>query len=98
MRAETDSPVALPQRHTSMGPEPAPKVVGPLKPPIPLPNRIDTLGETASLATARSCLPSPLKSPTATENGSLLTPKPKFVGGLKFPFPFPNKIDTSPES
>ena len=44
------------------------------------------------LAVARSCLPSPLKSPTATERG--LLPAPKLVGALKLPAPSPNKIDT----
>src|SRR5205814_478249 len=52
-------------------------------------NKIDTLG---TLATARSCLPSPLKSPTATELA--LPPAPKLVGAPKLPAPSPNKIDT----
>jgi len=39
-----------------------------------LPNKIDTLPE-AKLATARSWLPSPLKSPTATDSAPLPTPK-----------------------
>ena len=42
------------------------KFVAALKLPAPSPNKIDTLSESL-LATARSCLPSPLKSPTATE-------------------------------
>ena len=41
---------------------------------------------------ARSCLPSPLKSPTATEKG--LVPAPKLVAAPKLPVPSPNKIDT----
>ena len=54
-------------------------------------NKIDTLSE-MRLATARSCLASPLKSPTAIEKGKLSAPK--FVGALKLPAPLPNKIDT----
>ena len=67
------------------------KLVAALKLPVPSPNKIDTLSE-PMLATARSCLPSPLKSPTATELGRL--PVPKLVGALKLPVPLPNKIDT----
>src|ERR1700730_18266531 len=52
---------------------------------------MDTLSEPA-LPVARSCLPSPLKSPTATEKGTL--PTPKFVAALKFPAPSPNRIET----
>ena len=55
-------------------------------------NKIDTLFE-LWLTTARSWLPSPVKSPTATEREPL--PVPKLVGALKFPAPSPNKIDTS---
>src|SRR5204862_4315912 len=54
-------------------------------------NKIDTLA-VPWLARARSCMPSPLKSPTATELGAL--PTPKLVGELKLPAPLPNKIDT----
>src|SRR5437588_8550090 len=43
------------------------------------------------LDTARSCLPSPLKSPTAIERGLLHTPK--LVAALKLPAPLPNKTD-----
>ena len=57
-------------------------------------NKIDTLFESV-LAMARSCLPSPLKSPTATEMG--LVPTPKLVAAPKLPAPFPNKIDTLAE-
>src|SRR5438552_1304091 len=53
--------------------------------------RTDTLFE-VRLAVARSCLPSPLKSPTATEKGP--KPAPKLVAALKLPAPSPNKIDT----
>src|SRR5437870_540243 len=52
-------------------------------------NKIDTLG---TLVTARSCLSSPLKSPTTTELA--LAPAPKLVGAPKLPAPSPNKIDT----
>ena len=60
---------------TELGKVPAAKLVGALKLPAPSPNRIDTLFEETGLplATARSCLPSPLKSPTATELGSVPT-------------------------
>ena len=44
---------------------PTPKLVAALKSPVPLPRKIDTSLE-AALATARSCRPSPLKSPTVT--------------------------------
>src|SRR5450432_3706005 len=54
-------------------------------------DKIDTLFE-SRLATATSCLPSPLKSPTATEKG--LLPAPKLVAGLKLPAPSPSKIET----
>ena len=47
-------------------------------------NKIDTLFESV-LAMARSCLPSPLKSPTATDSG--LAPAPKSVAALKLPAP-----------
>src|SRR5437868_4694335 len=57
-------------------------------------NKIETLSESA-LATAKSCLPSPLKSPTAIETGALATPK--FPPTLKLPAPSPNKIDTLSE-
>src|SRR5436309_7499474 len=70
---------------------PAPKLVAALKLPAPSPKKIDTLAE-LKLATARSCLPSPLKSPTATEKG--LVPAPKLVAALKLPAPSPKKIDT----
>jgi hypothetical protein len=43
--------------------------------PAPLPSKTDKFE--FWLAVARSCLPSPLKSPTATERG--LVPAPKFV-------------------
>src|SRR5205823_14657003 len=53
---------------------PAPKLVAALKLPAPLPNKTDMLSE-FWLATARSCLPSPLKSPTANERGAVPAPK-----------------------
>src|SRR5438132_792765 len=59
---------------------PVTKLVGPLKLPAPLPNKIDTLLEPL-LATARSCLPSPLKSPTASKPVEL--PGVKIVGPAK---------------
>src|SRR5438105_10601424 len=56
-------------------------------------NRIDALLLPKSpLATARSCLPSALKSPTATENGPVSAAK--LVAALKLPTPSPNRTDT----
>src|SRR5437660_371776 len=57
-------------------------------------NKTDTLFE-PSLAVARSCLPSPSKSPTATERG--LLPTPKLLAAPKLPVPSPNKIETLSE-
>src|SRR5438128_2486728 len=48
-----------------------------------------------SLVTARSGLPSPLKSPTATEEG--LVPVAKLCAGWKVPSPLPSSTDTSLE-
>ena len=56
-----------------------------------LPSRMDTLEE-PSLAVARSCLPSPLKSPTATETGEV--PTVKLVAVIKDPLPVPSRMDT----
>ena len=69
---------------------PVPKSVAALKLPVPSPSKIETLLE-SEFATARSCLPSPLKSPTATEIGPL--PVPKLVAALKLPVPSPSRID-----
>ncbi len=44
------------------------------------------------LATARSCTPSPLKSPTVTYTGSLSTGK--FCAGWKVPSPLPSSTET----
>src|ERR1051325_5103233 len=63
-----------------LGSLPTPKVTAGLKLPPPLPNKIDTLLE-LMLATATSCLPSPLKSPTATEKG--LVVELKFAAAAK---------------
>ena len=62
-----------------------------LNPPAPSPNNTDTLFEPL-LATARSCLPSPLKSPTATKKGPL--PTLKLVAAPKPPAPLPSKSET----
>src|SRR5262249_11849501 len=80
---------------TDVGVLPTPKLVTAPKPPMPLPNKIDRLFETAlnPLGTARSCLPSPLKSPTATAAGA--AHMPRLVAALKSSAPLPNKIDTS---
>ena len=47
-------------------------------------------------ATARSCLPSPVKSPIAAERGPALAGK--LMAALKWPVPSPNKSDTLFES
>src|SRR5207245_2805946 len=57
---------------------------------VPLPNRTDTLLESA-LAVTRSGLPSLLKSPTASEPG--LVPTPKLVAAPKPPVPLPSRMD-----
>ena len=61
------------------------------KPIGPVFSSIETVS-VCSFATARSSLPSPLKSPTATEIGSL--PEPKFVAALKVPSPLPSMTET----
>src|SRR5580765_2541133 len=69
------------------------KVAGPLKWPAPSPNKTDTVPVHApELAVARSCLPSPLKSPTATEKSG--NPTKNAVAGPKLPVPSPNEIET----
>src|SRR5437773_12414797 len=55
---------------------------------------IETLVELL-LARVRSCVSSPVKSPTATERGPV--PAPKLVAALKLPAPSPKKIETSAE-
>src|SRR5947209_7235560 len=55
-------------------------LAGAPKPPAPSPNKIDTSFE-PWFAVARSCLPSPLKSPTATE--LVKVPAPKFAAEAK---------------
>src|SRR5262245_62409109 len=77
---------------TEKGLVPAPKLVAVPKPPVPLPNRMDTLLELGlELAVARSRLPSLLKSPTATDQGAV--PTPKLVAVPKPPVPLPNNMD-----
>jgi len=51
----------------------------------------ETLSE-KRLATARSCAPSPLSSPTATDAGRL--PAPKFRADWRLPSPLPSKTET----
>src|SRR5207245_10602742 len=57
--------------------------------------RMDTLLE-SWFATARSCLPSPLKSPTATDTGP--APAGKLVAAPKEPLPVPSRMDTLAEA
>src|SRR5438105_4775751 len=84
---------------TEMGFVPAPKL-------LPLPklgegqetlhrfSSTDTLLE-LKLAVARSCLPSALKSPTATDTGPL--PTGKLMAAPNVPVPVPSRIDTLEE-
>src|ERR1039458_10269748 len=53
----------------------------------------ETLPE-VKLATARSGFPSPLKSPTAIEDGLIPTGTGYVVAGAKFPAPSPFRIET----
>src|SRR6266446_319389 len=69
-------------------------LVEPLNPPKPSPRRIEIVFEFA-LATAKSCLPSPLKSPIATELGELTLTS---VEPLNPPKPSPRRIETVPDS
>jgi len=60
------------------------------------PSRIETPSPVKSapplIPTAKSSLPSPLRSPTATETGQ--TPRLKFVAGPKEPVPSPRRMET----
>src|SRR4051812_40841413 len=65
--------------------------------PVPVPSNTDTSPESEpELATARSGLASPFRSPPATEAGKL--PAAKLVAGANEPVPVPSNTDTSPES
>src|SRR5439155_18761313 len=55
-------------------------------------SRIETLS-VPMVATARSGLPSPSKSPTPSDTGP--HPTPKLVGCPKEPSPFPRRIETT---
>src|SRR5439155_5939236 len=59
--------------------------------PSPLPSTTETVFE-LPLATARSGLPSPFRSPIATELGPL--PVPKSVFAPKLPSPLPSSAET----
>ncbi len=59
--------------------------------PVPVPNSTETL-LLFKFATAKSDLPSPLKSPTVTEKGRL--PTEKSVAVPKLPVPVPNSTET----
>src|SRR5262249_15921571 len=61
------------------------------KVPSPLPSNTETVLDPA-LATARSSLPSPLKSRTATETGFVPTEKARAV--RKVPSPLPSRTET----
>ena len=62
--------------------------------PSPFPKSMETSLE-LMLATARSRNVSPLKSPTATDNGA--APAAKLVAAPNVPSPFPKSIETSSE-
>src|SRR6266571_5259622 len=64
-----------------------------LRTPAPLPRRIVTLVLSA-LAVARSCLPSPLKSPATADIGDLPTATVEPGDRLKLPPPSPSKTTT----
>ena len=72
---------------------------GGVNPPPPLPKPIDTIFE-LKLAAAKSCLPSPLKSPIAIDLGLLLNPSSTspWRGDVKPPVPSPSRIDTFEET
>ena len=75
---------------------PTAKLVAVPNEPVPLPKSIETLLE-FRLAIARSKIVSPLKSPTATENGE--SPTAKLVAGVpNKPVPLPKSIETLLES
>src|SRR5439155_11825128 len=78
----TTAQTAFPTRRTS---DPAPKL------PVPVPSSTATLLDPLR-ATARSGRPSPLKSPTATEDGR--DPTVKLVAAPKLPVPVPSSTDT----
>ncbi len=69
-------------------------LVAPPKPPVPVPSRIETVRE-PEFPTTRSCLPSPLKSATATWTGNC--PTGKSVRVPKLPVPVPSRIATLPK-
>ena len=87
---ESTSALKLPIT-TEAGEPPTAKLVGPVKPPVPSPSRIETLAYPV-FGVARSERESPLKSPTATERGLISTAK--LVGPLKPPVPSPSRIET----
>ena len=64
-----------------------------MKSPVPSPSRMLTLAE-SSLATARSGLPSRLKSPTATEKGLVPTFSGEEGAAVKSPVPVPSRMLT----
>src|SRR5205823_4259837 len=64
------------------------------KPPNPFPSRIDTMFEALWSATARSGLPSRLKSPTASDLRPPPTAKGEPEGCEKPPAPSPSRIVT----
>src|SRR5207244_8704586 len=70
---------------------PTNKVVAGGKVPSPLPSNTETVLDPA-LATARSGLPSLLKSPTATDQGA--PPAAKFRAAWKVPLPLPSSTET----
>ena len=66
--------------------------------PLPSPSRIDTLSGASeqALATARSRMPLPVKSPATIALGTLDGSSPSEIGGSATnpPWPLPSRIDT----
>src|SRR5262249_56918164 len=82
---------------TDSGKDPAPTVEVVGKAPAPSPKRIVTVLELSGvprLATARSSLPSPLKSPTATDTGKDPAKTGERAGWVKPPRLSPSRIVT----
>src|SRR5207253_762750 len=84
---------APPARNAGLAPAVG-SVCADAKAPSPLPSSTETVLD-PRLATARSSLPSPLKSPTATENG--LVPTARSGRAANVPSPWPRSTETVPE-
>ena len=84
-RSSLPSPLKSPTA-TAKGPDPTAKLVAAPKLPVPVPSRTPMLLDVKLLfPTARSSLPSPLKSPSATERG--FVPAAKLLAAVKLGVP-----------